>query len=398
MTCPDSTFDEIVAGFYRAAHDGLAWPQALAPMAMAMGAQAVRLDAFDRTRPSLVFSHVAHGTGGPAGPAAGRVDRLACYYRTHPEAARVLRLAPGHWLPCPAHFGSEAIGLPIARRGDPGELATVHDHGHAHVTRLLEEGPLAVVLGVLLPQDAPPPGNSGAAARLARHLAEAVRIQCRPGETPAAAFAAQLLRPLRAPVAIVDMHRHFVLRNPAAEKLLTRTRVLTQAQGRLGCRRHVDDMALDAQLREVAKAGSEGAAFLNARGTEGDTSCGLYLRALLAGPERDAPPGGALVMVLLHENSAGIDVDPRLLAARYGLTQAEARVGVALAGGLAPDAIAAAHGVAITTVRSQLRALLKKTGVTRQTELMGTLAGLWQSSPAPASRQSAGPRPAILHS
>lgn len=388
MTCPDGQFDEIVAGFYRAAHAGLAWPQALAPLAAAMGARGVRLDAFDRARPGLVFSHAARSALALPATADDRLDRLGRYYGTHPQAARLLRLAPGNWLSCPAHFEGEAASPP----GDAPDAGGAGAGVRAHALKILEDGPLAVVLGVLVAMDAPDPGagSPAIAGRFARHLAEAVRIHCGEGDTPAAALAAQLLGPLRAPVVIVDADRRFVHRNPAAEDLLARTRVLTQAQGRLGCRRHADDIALDARLREVSSAEGEKNAFLNARGTDGSASCGLYLRALAPRAGQGRPAQGKLVMVLLHENAAGIDVDPRLLAARYGLTRAEARVGAALAGGLAPEAIAAAHGVAITTVRSQLRGLLKKTGVTRQTELIGAMAGLWQSSPAPATTRTPG--------
>jgi DNA-binding CsgD family transcriptional regulator len=83
-----------------------------------------------------------------------------------------------------------------------------------------------------------------------------------------------------------------------------------------------------------------------------------------------------LAMVLFHEAGARVDIDPFVVAATFGLTPAEARVGVELTRGLSPEEIAQTHGVAISTVRSQLRSLFQKTRTTRQTELVSTIASL----------------------
>lgn len=54
----------------------------------------------------------------------------------------------------------------------------------------------------------------------------------------------------------------------------------------------------------------------------------------------------------------------------YGLTDAEARVTAALTLGETVDQIAAAHGVATSTVRAQVRSIFEKTGVHRQADLV----------------------------
>jgi DNA-binding CsgD family transcriptional regulator len=58
------------------------------------------------------------------------------------------------------------------------------------------------------------------------------------------------------------------------------------------------------------------------------------------------------------------------LSELFGLTKAEARVAVAIADGDLPIEIAAAAGLRITTVRSQLQAVLRKTGAKRQADLV----------------------------
>ncbi|HWC64065.1 MAG TPA: helix-turn-helix transcriptional regulator [Rhizomicrobium sp.] len=58
------------------------------------------------------------------------------------------------------------------------------------------------------------------------------------------------------------------------------------------------------------------------------------------------------------------------LHAKHALTPAESRVALALARGAKPADIAAAHGVTVSTVRSQLKAIFRKTGTCSQAQLV----------------------------
>ena len=64
------------------------------------------------------------------------------------------------------------------------------------------------------------------------------------------------------------------------------------------------------------------------------------------------------------------------LRSRYGLTPTEIRVATALAEGLSVRAIADRHGVTYETARSQIKAVLSKTGTSRQAELVALMAKL----------------------
>ena len=65
-----------------------------------------------------------------------------------------------------------------------------------------------------------------------------------------------------------------------------------------------------------------------------------------------------------------------LMRSRLDLTPSEARVARGLAVGETLEEIASAGGVAITTVRSQMRQVLEKTGCTRQAEVVSLLANV----------------------
>ena len=65
-----------------------------------------------------------------------------------------------------------------------------------------------------------------------------------------------------------------------------------------------------------------------------------------------------------------------LMRSLFDLTASEARVARGVAVGETLDEIASTGGVAISTVRSQLRAELQKTGCVRQAELVALLANV----------------------
>lgn len=70
------------------------------------------------------------------------------------------------------------------------------------------------------------------------------------------------------------------------------------------------------------------------------------------------------------------DLSAHWFARDHGLTPAEARVLAALCEGLAPGAIAAAQGVAMSTVRSQIGAIRSKTGTASIRDLVRRVAVL----------------------
>jgi len=63
-----------------------------------------------------------------------------------------------------------------------------------------------------------------------------------------------------------------------------------------------------------------------------------------------------------------------LIQGLFDLTPAEARIAVGVAEGLTLDRIAKRHGVAVTTVRSQLKSVFAKTGLQRQSQLTALIA------------------------
>jgi DNA-binding NarL/FixJ family response regulator len=78
----------------------------------------------------------------------------------------------------------------------------------------------------------------------------------------------------------------------------------------------------------------------------------------------------AMILVADPDTRAPSEMD---LAEFFGLSPAERRVAAALLAGKKLREVAADSGVQITTARTQLSSILRKVGVTRQTELIRVL-------------------------
>lgn len=87
----------------------------------------------------------------------------------------------------------------------------------------------------------------------------------------------------------------------------------------------------------------------------------------------EVPALGPHFCALVLQGESPVQLDSAQLDQRYGLTPAEAAIANLLAQGLSPEDIARTNGTALTTVRSQLKKVLAKLGVSRQAEAVSTL-------------------------
>jgi len=90
-------------------------------------------------------------------------------------------------------------------------------------------------------------------------------------------------------------------------------------------------------------------------------------------PASDAVASDAAVILLITDPDRRLTILGRHLVEWFGLTPAEADLAVQLANGARLEDLTARKGVRISTLRSQLRAVLGKTGADRQADLVGLL-------------------------
>ena len=91
--------------------------------------------------------------------------------------------------------------------------------------------------------------------------------------------------------------------------------------------------------------------------------------------------GDSYALLLLIPVASERAPSATLMKSLFDLTPSEARVARGIAGGETPEAIAADGDVAISTVRTQLRRVLEKTGCARQADLASLLARIGATAP-----------------
>jgi PAS domain-containing protein/DNA-binding CsgD family transcriptional regulator len=205
-------------------------------------------------------------------------------------------------------------------------------------------------------------------------LSKAARLHAELGNSRwTSAVARRALECLTLGVILVDGDARVIEMNAAAEAIVARNDGLALREGRLAAQRAFEECKLARLAAGAVSAQPEAAAgrMLIARRT------GQPAYALTALPlGSDLARGGdahALILVADPERSA---LAPAELTELFGLSPAEGRLAASLQTGKRLCDIAADSGVRITTLRTQLSAILAKVGVERQADLVRVLSGL----------------------
>lgn len=179
---------------------------------------------------------------------------------------------------------------------------------------------------------------------------------------------------------MVSPHLTLLAANASACRLLACANTLLTRDGALRCAATATQVRLGAAIDDLLRAEPRrtGTSSVPTRSVLRlhplkDRSRTLVLQ-MFALQRSAATPGVALVLV--HDLAAPPLPDPQALAQVFGLTPGELRVAHQLAAGASAQDIARSHGVAVSTVRCQIRVLFDKVGVRRQAELVATLAAL----------------------
>ena len=361
---------EAIAALYEAAALPDAWPTALHSVANATGAAMGQL---------LIWDSVA--------------DRQALSINCGIDPAEEARYA--------RHYGMLDPHRRLLARWPTGRVMVNHENieadfvgksefyqdflipagsGHVAAISLTASADRLIVLGLHrhLKQEPFLQPSQDALAQLAPHFVRAAALYERLEPLRRRAnVAAQALDALSQGAVLVGAGGRIVLVNQVGEAVLHTGAELAMRQGRLiGC----DPDAADALVRAVARATApsvrERVASAFPSNRAGSPSALLVLVVPI--PERAAfaPTREPVALVLIEDPSRGRSFAPDLLRQLFGLTPAEAALAVELLSGKWVDEIAAERKVGMPTVRTQLQAVLAKTGCDRQSELLRLLGSL----------------------
>lgn len=187
---------------------------------------------------------------------------------------------------------------------------------------------------------------------------------------------------------VVSPGRRICNANTAAEHILDAADALVSADGRLVALRPVDDRRLGDAVRglldgQAMPAGSPCLALplarrsgrpdyllLLSRGADSCAACSSF----------DAIGACPHIVVVIHDFDARPPMPTHLLQQCFGLTAAEARLAVQLAGGCSPEQATTVLGVSISTIRTHLRSIYRKTATSGQVHLAQRMAAAWAAA------------------
>ena len=234
-------------------------------------------------------------------------------------------------------------------------------------------GQATPVLGLASPwgQGSIPPDRMARLQQLAPHLQRAMRLVFE--VAPAAALDRALVQTAErsaAPMMLLRQDGRVVWLNPGGEALAVARRGLQLRNGRLGA----VDADVNGRLQAVigralppvfgpARVGGE----VDVEGPGGGVTC-LVLPLGGDNPFRDGVGPCRAVVYLLAEGPEALRGGARLMRL-FGLSRSECEVAIALMRGRSPEEISVERRRSIETVRTQVRAVLSKTGMSRVAEL-----------------------------
>ncbi len=354
---------KLIASIYDAALSPELWPEVLGAVAAAVGAVGVGYIVCDKRTGRVDWVTLT-------GPSADKTADYARYYAAFDAYRPILDAAPS------ATWVRLAECLPdSALRRNAWYNEYVLGCGIADIVgaRLFDTDSHSAVFGIQTAIRRPPltAADLRQLDELFPTVAKAARLQHDlAGLATKSAVARAALDQLAAGVIVSDGSGRIIEMNRAAEQILRVDDGLTARNGQV-CARRVFEAGKLARLIAAAAAPKttvSAGRMLVARHS-GKAS---YVLTVVPIRGVGALERGPLALILVVDQEQP-DVSAHDLSDLFGLTRAESRLAAALMDGRKLHDIAAGSGLKITTLRTQLRSVLKKVGVQRQADLARVL-------------------------
>lgn len=209
-----------------------------------------------------------------------------------------------------------------------------------------------------------------------RHLAHALSLAARLGTLEQQwRFGLDMLDALPNAIFALDGSGRIVFMNARADRLVKSGDGLRVDNARLACRLRAQQPQLDGLIGGalLAECGAVAGGWARLHRASGRRPYLALVSRLVVGEELLDAFRPKLLVIVSDPDEASVP-GVRALRDIYALTEVEARVAAALAGGHSIQSAAAALGISPATVRFHLKHIFRKVGVARQQDLVRTLA------------------------
>lgn len=207
--------------------------------------------------------------------------------------------------------------------------------------------------------------------RVVPYVKRALQLRLRwRGSRNGAEVGSAALQAVALPVIVCDATSRVGFANAAAESLTRGGTVIgIDRGGRLRTRVPGETALLHRFIRDAGTGGAGGAMRLT--GPDGVPAMLVLVSPLPPRLNDAAVPGQVLVCLRAAKDSAAFTTT--MVASLFGLSRTQAEIALAIFNGEAPETIAAARGVTITTLRTHLAHIFARTGVENQRGLIRLL-------------------------
>lgn len=374
---PDLYFDA-AAGLYEAAMLPEQWPAALAMVTQVVQGRFTHLFLTDTASRQVTMSALGALSGEEPDP-AGEAAYISYFSRLDPRVPAIARHPLGRAVSC-----TELVNANAVRRSEFfNEFFLPHDVRWTALANFDAGRGTVGTCGVLRR----PRASSFTVDDVARfqtmleHVVRATKLQKRLEQATASGTLAVAAWHRSSTVMIVVNRTGKVLfANRAAEDLFEGGASLRVKGGKLGALSPGSEQLLLASIAAALPLGRSGrggiAGAVRIQASTGGVGLTLLVAPLPVRAVGGSHWNGPAALILAREPDRASLLPGRHLIDWFGLSQAEASLTIDLLDGRRPEEIAAIRGVKISTVRSQISAILAKTGSARQSDLIRLLSQL----------------------
>lgn len=374
--------DDVIQGLYEAAAGLAPWGRCLGLIHRALAPVfSVQLLITDRRTGELKLAEASGDS-----PVEVVLEYLREWHRLSPHVAHMAALPVGEVMNSQRAFPrAQYADHPFYR-----DFWSAYSVCASIGAKAAQDSEQVAVLGLTRADTHPPfsPADEAYLSRCVQHLGTALRIAASllPMRT-AGIVGLGLMQASPRPMLLLDDQFSLMATNAPADALLARADTLYVSRGQLLCANSDDNTLFARAMASIMKAevALGQPVHTGTHGTEVNTSpartalrlggangsrllCSLWHMR----PEHTQGAFGPQPVALLTIN-ADAPADAQWLGAMFDLTPAEATVAAALMSGRDVKQIAQDHRRSVHTVRSQMRAVLQKTGARRQVDLVQML-------------------------
>ena len=369
----EARLDLAIGTLYEAAAEPERWAAALTAVADLLGAVGAQFFLWDKQASAAPFAAVGRL------PEEGNAAYVRYYGAIDPRRQALERAPVGKLFTADEHFD----GGRFRKSEFFNDFLVPYGVPYVAGSRVLQTTGLSAVVAVLrnFRQGAFEPREVAVLERLMPHLQRAARLHFQIGglRRQNQALEAALDR-FPFGVVIADGTGRALMVNRAAEEMAAANDGLLLRNGRLTTAGTEETVALARHIAEAVQTagrrnGQGGGAILVPR-PSGRRPFAVLVTPLGPDVTLAAQHQAPAALILITDLDRRPEVLGRRLVELFGLTAAEACLAVALVAGKRLEEIAEERGVRMPTLRTQMRAVLDKTGTDRQADLMRLIVGL----------------------